>query len=218
MKRNVLVAVVVVILGLTAVWFAAGRSIPANAQGNGDGSATSAEAPAGEPSEPAVNNQQEELMEGGGLVSWRVTGSALKPRENDVSYTVDINGSCTYVTAGDVNTVWNIPVLLPNGAVVDTLRMYYYDTSASYTTAWLTAYDLYGSITEEWSVSSTGSTGNSFKDSVQINHTVDYSLYSYVLNWRPLVSGSTLRLCGFRIFYTPPPFGLGYIPAVLDSP
>lgn len=104
--------------------------------------------------------------------------------------------------------------MLPQGAVVETLRMYYNDTSASNSSAWFTVYDLYGSIVEEWSVSTTGSTGNGFNDSATIDHTVDYSTYSYLLNWRPVVTGSTMQLCGFRIFYTPPPFGLMFLPTV----
>jgi hypothetical protein len=152
--------------------------------------------------------------EGVALISWRVTGSALKPRENNVSYTVDSDGSCTYVTAGSSSTVWNTPVHLPNGAVVDTLRMYYYDTSASSTGGWFTIYDLYGDIVEEWSVLSTSNFGNSFNDSAQINHTIDYSIYNYVLNWRPYVTGSTVQLCGFRVFYQPPPFGLSFLPVI----
>jgi hypothetical protein len=94
--------------------------------------------------------------------------------------------------------------------------MYYYDTSGSNTTGWFTIYDLYGSIVEEWSASSSGNSGNSFNDSAQINHTIDYSVYNYVINWRPNVTGSTIQLCGFRVFYTPPPYGLGFIPAVLN--
>jgi hypothetical protein len=94
--------------------------------------------------------------------------------------------------------------------------MYYYDTSASNTTGWFTIYDLYGAIVEEWSVSSTLNSGNSFNDSAQIDHTIDYGVYNYVINWRPIASGSTLQLCGFRVFYTPPPYGLGFIPAVLN--
>ena len=37
-----------------------------------------------------------------------------------------------------------------------------------------------------------------------INHTVDYNLYSYLVNWRPVVTGATMQLCGFRVFYTIP--------------
>lgn len=222
MKRNVMVVLSVFVFGLAAVWLAAGRSTPANAQSEGELWNSSAEPPEGttlenlSPPDTPTGSLVEE-MEGGGLVSWRVTGSTLKPRENNVSYSVDSNGSCTYVTAGSNFTVWNLPVQLPNGAEVDTLRMYYYDASGSNTTAWFTIYDLYGAIVNEWSVSSNVSSGYSFNDSSQINHTVDYSIYSYVVNWRPLVTGSTIQLCGFRIFYTPPPYGLGFVPAVFSE-
>jgi hypothetical protein len=222
MKRNVLVVLSVFVFGLAAVWLAVGRSTPVNAQADNAIWNSSAEAPEGTPLEsyspaddPALPNQ-EDIIEGGGLVSWRVTGSALKPRESTVSYSTDANGSCGYVTAGSNFVVWNTPVHLPNGSVIDTLRMYYYDTSGSNTTGWFTIYDLYGSIVEEWSASSSGNSGNSFNDSAQINHTIDYSVYNYVINWRPNVTGSTIQLCGFRVFYTPPPYGLGFIPAVLN--
>lgn len=222
MKRNVLVVVVVLVLGLAALWLAVGRSAPVNAQSEGELWDSSAEAPEGlslenfSPPDGPTSNGPDVAPEGGGLVSWRVTGSALQPRENDVSYSTDSNGSCAYVTAGDSSTVWNTPIHLNNGSVIDTLRMYYYDTSGSNTTAWFTIYDLYGAIVQEWSVSSSTSGGNSFNDSSQINHTIDYSVYSYMINWRPIVTGSSIQLCGFRIFYTPPPYGLGFIPAVLN--
>ncbi|MDX1436588.1 MAG: hypothetical protein R3335_07255 [Anaerolineales bacterium] len=165
------------------------------------------------PDGPSKSGPQADAAEGG-LTSWRVIGSALRPRENDVSYTINGSGSCSYVTAGDASTVWNTPINLPQGSTVDTLRMYYYDTSASNTTAWFTIYDLYGSIVDEWSVSSSTSGGNSFNDSPQINHVIDYSVYSYLLNWRPIVTGSTLQLCGFRLFYEPPPFGSSFLPSI----
>jgi hypothetical protein len=225
MKRKVLALFVLFLLGLTAVFFAASGSSPVNAQGEGNVWTSSAEPPEGfddpanlaPPGDNPLPANQEDIMEGGGLVSWRVTGSTLKPRENDASYTVDANGSCTYVTGGDSSTVWNAPVSLPNGSLIDTLRMYYYDTSGSNTTAWFTIYDLYGGIVDEWSVSSNISGGNSFNDSSQINHTIDHSVYNYVINWRPVISGSTIQLCGFRVFYTPPLYGYGFIPAAFNK-
>lgn len=96
--------------------------------------------------------------------------------------------------------------------------MYYYDTSASNTTGWFTVYDLYGNIVQEWSVSSSGDVGYSFSDSAVIDHTIDHSTYAYLLNWRPNATGSTLQLCGFRVFYTPPPFGLEFIPFINHQP
>lgn len=160
------------------------------------------------PAAPQVDDQIEALF------SWRVTGSALKPRENDVNYSIGSSGACTYITSGDSFTVWNTPVILPQGSHVDTMRMYYYDTSNSNSSAWFTVYDLYGSIVEEWSVSSSGNFGNSFNDTTVISHTIDYSVYSYLINWRPNVVGSSLQLCGFRVFYEPPLFGINYIPLV----
>lgn len=183
---------------------------------------SSADAPAGTPLErysppdvatTAVSDHAPQSPEApDALVSWRVTGSALKTRTSDVSYAVNASGGCTYVTAGNAFSTWNIQPMLPQGAVVDTLRMYYSDTSASNSTAWFTVYDLYGAIVTEWSVSSTGNLGNSFNDSAPINHVIDYSLYSYLLNWRPVVTGTTMQLCGFRLFYTAPPFGLAFLP------
>lgn len=183
---------------------------------------SSADAPAGTPLErysppdlpiTAVADHAPQSPEApDALVSWRVVGSALKPRSSDVSYTINPSGGCTYVTAGSAFSGWNIQPMLPQGAVVDTLRMYFHDTSASNSVAWFTVYDLYGAIVTEWSVSSTGNFGNSFNDTAPINHVIDYSLYSYALNWRPVVTGSTMQLCGFRIFYTAPPFGLAFLP------
>ena len=134
----------------------------------------------------------------------RVAGSTLKPRADDVTYQTSGSGGCVYVTGGNQSQVWNIPVILPQGAVVGTLRMYYDDTSASDSTAWFTIYDLYGSIVQEFSVATNGNSGNGFSDSALIDHQIDYGVYSYVLNWRPAVIGSTMHLCGFRIFYETP--------------
>jgi hypothetical protein len=162
---------------------------------------------------PAASFSEPEAVEAS-LISWRIVGSALRPRENDVSYSISSQGGCIYVTSGDADTVWNIPVNLPQGSTIDILRMYYNDTSDSNSGAWFTIYDLYGNIVTESSVSSSGNAGVGFNDSAQINHTIDYSVYSYLINWRPSVAGSTMQLCGFRIFYEPPPFGINFLPVI----
>lgn len=228
--QSILIFGVTAVLCVVVLLVAAGRMAQVTAQeagGSDDLWNSSAEAPAGtapaqfSPADNPASLDRDDALEGpdapDALISWRVTGSALKPRENDVSYTVNGNGSCVYVTAGDASTVWNITPMLPQGAVVDTLRMYYYDTSGSNSSAWFTIYDLYGAIVQEFSVSTSDNGGNSFNDSAQINHTVDYSVYSYLLNWRPSVTGSTMQLCGFRIFYTPPFFAAGFLPAVVKD-
>jgi hypothetical protein len=136
--------------------------------------------------------------------SLRIAGSALRPRENNVDYTTNGSGGCVYATAGLATTVWNLPLLLPQGATVQYLRVYFDDTSASDLTTWFTVYDLYGSRVEEWLVSSSGAAGQNFLTSGPIDHVIDYDLYSYVVNFRPVATGSTLQLCGVRIFFTPP--------------
>lgn len=156
---------------------------------------------------PLATGQIEETPAAAAPVTYanfRVPGSTLRPRSSGVTFSPSGSGGCIYATSSP-SDVWNTPIYLPQGATVNTLRMYYYDTSASDSNAWFTIYDLYGNIVEEWSVQTSGTFGNSFNDSVAIDHTIDYSVYSYALNWRPAVADSTMQLCGFRLFYTPPP-------------
>lgn len=133
--------------------------------------------------------------------SWRVVGSTLRPRVNDVSYTTNGSGGCVYVTAGSATTVWNTPLWIPDGANVQYLRIYVNDTSTSNVQGWFSIYDLYGGLVQEFAVASAGTPGETYFDSAQINHVIDYSLYSYVVNMRPGGTGSTLQFCGARIFY-----------------
>jgi hypothetical protein len=141
----------------------------------------------------------------------RFVGSTLKPRANDVDYTTDSNGGCVYVTGGNSFTVWNLPLALPSGAKVEWLRMYYYDNDpANATIGWFTKYDLYGGLVQEWSITSSDG-GDGYKDVlITPTQTIDYGQYSYVINWRPVGTGSNLQLCGFRIFYTV--MGFNFIP------
>ena len=212
------------LLVAAAFWFGNGRFAPAAAQESGSPWRSSAEAPPGTPRDSfsmpdrAAANRDDTRSAAADITSWRVIGAALRPRESDVSYSINGSGGCSYVTAGDANTVWNVAPDLPQGAVIDTLRMYYDDTSDSNTTAWFTIYDLYGDIVQEWDVSSSGSTGKSFNDSAAVDHTIDYATYAYLINWRPVVTGSTLQVCGFRVFYEPPPFGHLFLPSVHNSP
>lgn len=143
----------------------------------------------------------------------RVSGAVFRPRGSGTDYDTAGSGSSCIYNAGGVSTeVFNAPVFLPNGATVTGFRMYYYDTSTSSSMGWFTVYDLYGDIVQEWSVSSSGSSGNGFVSNTAFTHTIDYSQYSYVLNWRANATGSSQRLCGFRIFYEPPPFGVNFLP------
>ncbi|MBN1955971.1 MAG: hypothetical protein JW900_13105 [Anaerolineae bacterium] len=167
---------------------------------------------------PAGPPPPEDLPQGiNALTNLRLPGTALKPRGDDVSYVPTAGGGCFYASAGNSFRVFNIGVFLPQGSRVDVVRMYYDDTSTSASRAWFSVYDLYGQMVQEWSVDSVGNTGNGFNDTALISHTIDYSQYSYALNWRPYALGSQMQNCGFRIFYQPPPYGGAYLPAVWRS-
>jgi hypothetical protein len=156
-------------------------------------------------------NESSELLQV--VKSQRITGSVLRPRTSSTGFAPASGGGCIYAQ-NNPGDVFNTPVWLPQGAKVTFLRLYYNDTSASNSVAWLTVYNLYGVIVEEWAASSTGNAGNGFNDSAAIDHTIDYATYSYVLNWRPNTTGTSMQLCGFRIFYEPPPFGIQFLPYV----
>ncbi len=163
-----------------------------------DGSPASPAAPAA----PAAPEQVDAAL--ATIADFRITGTALKPRGSDVDYVPTAGGGCFYASAGNTSRVFNTGVYLPQGSLVRGMRFYYDDTSGSDSTAWFSVYDLYGDLVQEWSVTSAGTTGNGFNDTTLISHTIDYSLYSYAINWRSYVLGSTMQNCGFRIFYEPP--------------
>ena len=133
----------------------------------------------------------------------RVTGSVFKPRSSSVGWAPGAQGGSIYASSGSSLEVWNSPLYLPQGTLIQFVRMYYYDNSASNCYGWFTIYDLYGDVVDEWGVSSSGTPGDSFDDTAAINHTINYNIYSYVLNWRPNQLGSTMMLHGFRVFYYP---------------
>ena len=145
----------------------------------------------------------------------RFSGAVLKPRESYVEWTgVSGAGGCIYASSGSSNAVFNTPVQLPQGAVVKYFRMYYNDTNVdTNSTAWFTVYDWYGVVQVEYGVVSSGSSGTSYATTAEITQTIDYSMYSYVINWRPYDLGSDTQVCGFRIYYAAPP-GSVFLPLV----
>jgi len=144
----------------------------------------------------------------------RVTGSVLRPRENDVDYAWGAGGGCIYVKAGDDFTVWNTPIYLPQGATVTQLRMFVNDASTSNCQGFFSVYDLWGDLVYEWSATSNTSSGLSYWDAAIPDHIIDYETYSYVVNWRPQDTGADMQLCGFRLSYTPP-LGSTFVPSVM---
>ncbi len=132
----------------------------------------------------------------------RIAGSVLRPRGSEPTFT-SISGGCIYAQS-DGWQVWNAPVYLPQGATVTQMRFYFFDGDAQDSWAWFTAYDYEGFVDDEWGAASFGNTGSGYVTIEPINHVIDYSTHSYVVNWRPVVAGSTMKVCGFRIWYTMP--------------
>jgi hypothetical protein len=113
-------------------------------------------------------------------------------------------GACISVL-GTGNQFLNISLQLPDGARIDYLRLYYYDTDATYNgAASIRKYDGYGVTSMLANVSSTGTAGYGTTLSAYVGHVVDNASGGYVLNWLPGVTGSGMRLCGLRIAYRLP--------------
>lgn len=137
--------------------------------------------------------------------SLRLSGATLKPRESNVEWSGAGGGGCISASSGSTLSVFNVPVTLPNGSEIFYFRMYYKDTNNSTNSrSWFTVYDLYGATVEEWGVDSSGDSGNGYVTTEKFKHTVDYSKYSYVINWRPNELGLDMQVCGFRVYYAPP--------------
>lgn len=165
---------------------------------------------------PETKASQPQAPEGVVLRNFRVPGSALRPRASSVGYYWGGGGGCIYNSGGNPGEIFNVPLELPNGALINTVRMYYIDGSETANAhGWVSVYDLYGDLVQEWAMASTGHSGPGFGDTPVVDHRVDYSTYSYALNWRPNVQNSgdhPMQLCGFRVYYEVPPFN--FLPVV----
>lgn len=149
------------------------------------------------------------------VISYRVVGSALKL--DSYSATSEQNPiaiGCVYTFSGSAYAMYNTGLNLPQGATISSVRMYVNDRSSANSTGWLMVFDSYGELEEFWRLDSAGDAGNMFFDSTAINHVVNYDLYSYALAWRPNTYGNLMQICGFQVFYEPPPFGLAFLPLV----
>ncbi|HNT54586.1 MAG TPA: hypothetical protein PKG95_07730 [Anaerolineaceae bacterium] len=140
-----------------------------------------------------------------------VTGSALRPRDGAYNWLSTGSGGCIYTTVGGL---FNVDLQLPEGAGIDYLRIFYYDTSASDANAWITSYDGEGNFDDLVYVGSTGTAGygTALSDFTRVYvHNANQSL---VLNWRPNDASSAMQLCGLRIAYHMPDYYL-YLPGIL---
>ncbi len=132
-----------------------------------------------------------------------VAGSALRPRASATGWASSVYGGCIYATSG-AGEVFNIHLDLPHGSRADYLRIYYYDTNSADSEAWITCYNDIGGFNDRIAVASSGTGGYGTQLSGYLGEVFDYASYSYVLNWRPNVAGTTMWLCGLRVAYRLP--------------
>jgi hypothetical protein len=138
------------------------------------------------------------------MVYMHVAGSTFVPlyKGTDPTYAA---GGCTYSASANVGDAYfNFPLMLPPGSRINSLRFYYNDTAATDGTLRIRRMDDGNPYSEVTTVSSTGSGGIGYSSVTGLNYEVDYSNYSYVLQYFATVTGSTMQLCGARVGYTPP--------------
>ncbi|HOA22220.1 MAG TPA: hypothetical protein PKL82_06985 [Anaerolineaceae bacterium] len=126
-------------------------------------------------------------------------GATMRPRASLTNWEYD-SGGCIHPSKG--YDLFTLPLDLPQGASIDYLRLYFYDTSTTANgTAFITIYDGAGGIDDLISVSSVGSAGYGYAVSDYVNHVVDNVNYAYVLNYSSGTPSSSVRLCGLRVMY-----------------
>lgn len=170
------------------------------------------------PVEPVIASPEEQTD--AASANLQVAGSALRPENSaDVEWAVPKTGNpgCIYAESGDANGYWNAPIYPPQGATLTKLEVYVYDASDTANTHGILGFvDAYGTVVGEWHVYSSGSGGNTVLEINIPNHQVDYAAYSYLLWWQPGVVGASMKVCGFRLYYTPPG-GLSYLPVIQNN-
>jgi hypothetical protein len=141
-----------------------------------------------------------------------VAGSTMRPRSSATDWTYP-GGGC--IAASGATDVFITHLGIPNGSRIDYLRIYFYDTSANDSQAWVTTYNGAGAFTDLTSVSSSGTAGYGTLLSPFVGHVVDSTSSSYVLNWSSNQTGSTMQLCGLRVAYRMPLTEKVYLPMIM---
>ena len=145
---------------------------------------------------------------------YRLVGTAFNERTTTTTYAYNFNG-CVYENGGTDNR-FMAPVLVPEGATIKYLRLYYDDTNAGTDlTAWLTRYQPGVTSEDLTSVTSSGSSGYGTTLSPEITHTVDLTSWAYTVIIAPNANASSNSFCGVRVAYYAPVGTVGLMPSVL---
>lgn len=132
-----------------------------------------------------------------------ITGHAFQSLDDTDTFRGGQPG-CVRLTAGGRKRLQH-KVLLPDGALVKYLRIYYYDTSTKDLTAWLTDYDGAGQYVDRTRVTSGGADGFNSALSAEMNYVVDHYTQALAIVIDPnTVFDGTLQFCGARIAYYDP--------------
>ena len=135
----------------------------------------------------------------------RVAGSNFVPRGSSATYSYS-GGGCMQRDSNVGDSWFTYDVQIPDGAVIDSLRVYYYDFNATYDiNSELWAFDGAGGITQIAEADSSGTPGYSSTDSGLFSNRVDTPSESLVV----VASiqggvGASLQLCGIRVRYRAP--------------
>lgn len=152
---------------------------------------------------PALVENDPNLSEATNL-HLHLSGSTFMQMYSDVGYSY-YSGGCVYHSSGSAShTFMNTALVLPSGSRIKSMRFYYYDASDSNSTLRLRQMNDGNEWVDVASLDSTGTVGLSYSSISGLDYLVDYTNYSYVLQYQGNVIGNTMRLCGVRIGYTAP--------------
>lgn len=147
----------------------------------------------------------------------RAAGSNFRPRDSEVSFSY-LGAGCVQRDTNVGDSWFTVDLQVPDGAIIDFLRVYYYDNDGTYNiNSELWAFDGAGGTTLIAEADSSGTPGYSSAGSGFFSHTVDNLNESLVV----VASiqggvGSDLALCGIRIRYQYTPLASNFLPAVLN--
>lgn len=169
---------------------------------------------------PSFIGEEVELMESpesqGMNVFQRIAGSNFQPRDSETTFSY-YGGGCMQSDSNVGDSWFTVDLQVPNGALLDFLRVYYYDNNATYNiNSELWAFDSAGGTSLIAEADSSGTPGYSSAGSGFFDHTVDNLNETLVI----VASiqggvGNTLALCGIRVRYQYS-IAANFLPAVLN--
>lgn len=133
-----------------------------------------------------------------------IAGSTFHPHDSSTTYTYSGIG-CISKRSGS-SSLFAHKAILPEGAVVKFLRLYYYDTSTRNILGFFTTYDGSGTYNEQTTVSSAdGPSEFGTALSPEMNFTVDRSTNAInIVANLGTQNDNTLQFCGVRVAYHAP--------------